>query len=211
MCWLATSSSRLWSPDLLEEAGVLDRQDGLAGERLEQLDDGLRELAGRLAADDQHADDALLADSGTASSARKPACRSDARAPAAGRDIRASASEVRRSGRPARASAARPTSVVVGQAQPVLLDRRRAARPASGRTPGATNVPLVVVQLVDRAGVGAGEAGGVRDDGGQHLLEVERGGDGLADLAERLQLVDRAASARCAPGAPGTGGRSRWR
>ena len=92
------------------------------------------------------------------------------------------------------------------QAQAIAARPRRAARPASGRTRAGTNVAVVVVQLVDGAGVGAGEADGVRDDGGQHLLEVERRGDGLADLAERLQLRRRACAA-----APRTGGRSRWR
>ena len=62
LCWLATSSCSALLLDLLEQPGVLDRQDGLAGERLEQVDDGLGELAGRLAADHEHADDALLAD-----------------------------------------------------------------------------------------------------------------------------------------------------
>ena len=49
-----------------------------------------------------------------------------------------------------------------------------------------------VVELVDGAAVGVREAGGVRDDGGEHFLEVQRGGDGLADLAERLELLDGA-------------------
>ena len=59
--------------ELLEQAGVLDRQHRLAGERLEQLDDLWRELARRLAADhDQHADDRSSRRSGTASRARMP-------------------------------------------------------------------------------------------------------------------------------------------
>jgi hypothetical protein len=48
----------------------------------------------------------------------------------------------------------------------------------------------LLVQLVDRPGVGVGEADRVGDDGGQYLLEIERGGNGLADLAERLELAD---------------------
>ena len=48
--------------ELLEQAGVLDGERRLAGERLEQSDDLGRELAGLLAADHQHAEDALLAE-----------------------------------------------------------------------------------------------------------------------------------------------------
>ena len=37
----------------------------------------------------------------------------------------------------------------------------------------------------------AGELIGVRDDGVEHGLEVERRAEGLADVAQRLQLADR--------------------
>ena len=40
--------------------------------------------------------------------------------------------------------------------------------------------------------VGAGELVGAGDDRAEHGLEVERGAEGLADLAQRLQLLDRA-------------------
>ena len=48
------------------------------------------------------------------------------------------------------------------------------------------------IELVDGAGIRAGEVDGVQDDRREHFLEVERGGDGLADGAERPQLLDRA-------------------
>ena len=44
--------------------------------------------------------------------------------------------------------------------------------------------------LHDRAAVGAGQPDGVRDDGLEHLVEVEAGADDLADLAQRLELDD---------------------
>ena len=88
---------------------------------------------------------------------------------------------------------------------PLCVDRSRAARPAYGTRPGGRTSPVGLVELVDRAAVGLGEPGGVRDDGGEHLLEVERRGDRLADLAEGLQLADTR------PAAPRTTGRSRWR
>src|SRR5262249_25626857 len=47
--------------DLPEEAGVLDRQGGLRGERLQQLDRLARELAGRLAVHGHPADQVILA------------------------------------------------------------------------------------------------------------------------------------------------------
>ena len=49
-----------------------------------------------------------------------------------------------------------------------------------------------IVKLVDGAAIGLGEAGGVRHDGGEHFLEVQRRGDGLADLPEGAQLLDGA-------------------
>ena len=48
--------------DLPEQAGVLDRQGGLGGERLQDVDDLRRKLAGRLAIEGQAADDLVLAE-----------------------------------------------------------------------------------------------------------------------------------------------------
>ena len=52
---------------------------------------------------------------------------------------------------------------------------------------------LLLVEHVDRAGLGAGELHRLGDDGGEHGFEIERRIDRLADLAERAQLVDRSA------------------
>ena len=51
--------------DLPEEAGVLDGQGGLGGERLQDVHDFRRELAGRLPVEGQAADDLVLAERGT--------------------------------------------------------------------------------------------------------------------------------------------------
>jgi len=47
-----------------------------------------------------------------------------------------------------------------------------------------------LVVLEDRAAVGAGELAGAGDDGVEHRLDIEGGGDGSADLAEGRQLLD---------------------
>ena len=49
-----------------------------------------------------------------------------------------------------------------------------------------------LVVLVHDAAVGPGEPGGVGDDGGQHRLQIEGGGDGLPDLPQCVQFVNRA-------------------
>ena len=52
---------------------------------------------------------------------------------------------------------------------------------------------LQIVEDIDRAGLGAGELHRLGDDGGEHGLEIERRVHRLGHLAERAQLVDRAA------------------
>ena len=49
----------------------------------------------------------------------------------------------------------------------------------------------VLVEYVDRAGLGPRELGRLCDDGGQHGLQVDRRVDRLGDVAERAQLLDR--------------------
>ena len=50
----------------------------------------------------------------------------------------------------------------------------------------------LLVEHVDRAGIGARELHGALHDRGQHVFEVERRIDRLRDLAERPQFADRA-------------------
>ena len=72
------------------------------------------------------------------------------------------------------------------------------ARRASARAPaGVGGGPLdellgALVVLEDDAAVEPRELDGARDDGGQHRLEIERGADRAADLAQRRELLDRA-------------------
>ena len=47
------------------------------------------------------------------------------------------------------------------------------------------------VEHVDGAGVSAGQLHRLGDDGVEHGLEVERGIHRLADLAQRVELLDR--------------------
>ena len=49
-----------------------------------------------------------------------------------------------------------------------------------------------LVELVDGAAVGPGQRIGSGHDRREHAVDVERGGDGPADLAEGLQLPHRA-------------------
>ena len=76
-------------------------------------------------------------------------------------------------------AAARPRLPPSRQAQRRGSPRSSAPRGA-GRSPAGANASAGVVVLEDGAAVGAGEARGVRDDAGEHLVQVERGGDRLA-------------------------------
>ena len=50
---------------------------------------------------------------------------------------------------------------------------------------------LRLIEHEDRAGFGAGELHSLGDNGRKHGLQIERGIDRLADLAERAQLLDQ--------------------
>ena len=103
LCWLATSSCSALLLELVEEAGVLDGEHRLAGERLEQVDDLGRERARASSGDDQAADDVVLAQQ------RDGQQRADARpeqhVAQTGSEYAPALGDVRRSGR-ARASTA---------------------------------------------------------------------------------------------------------
>jgi hypothetical protein len=55
-----------------------------------------------------------------------------------------------------------------------------------------------LVVLEDHATVEPRQLDGPRDDGGQYHLEIQRGANGAADLAEGGELLDRARQ-RCGP------------
>ena len=175
--------------DLLEEARVLDRQDRLAGERLDQVHDRLGELAGRLAADHQHADDALLADQRDGQVGAEPGLDQHAersREPEAGLS-----QQVRRLDGGAAARGPTDRGVVL---KPRAAGVAEGSDHLVGHAVGSSvdEVAGCLVELEDRAAIGRGEAGGVRHDGRQHLLVIERRGDGLADLGEGALLLDGA-------------------
>ena len=182
LCRPATSSWRDLLLELPEHAGVVDGDRRLAGERLEQLGGALGEGTGDPAAHEQRADDLLL-----------PAQRHDEhRSPAGAReplDVRIARllREIRRAlGLPARSGT--PDEGLVE------MDARRAQggdELGLGAEAGADLEQLrLLVELEDRAALGAGELHGAGHDRRQHLVEVEARGHGLADLAERAQLVD---------------------
>ena len=149
LCWLAASSSRLVSCDLLEQPGVLDRQDRLAGERLEQVDDGLGNSPVSCGGSPGRRPPAARGRAG------RPAARGSQ--PAAGRPATGLGAKSRlRAARSATwtawpRSAARPTTLSSDEPQAILLDRREQLRRASDRRRAGENVARLVVELVDRA------------------------------------------------------------
>ena len=77
-----------------------------------------------------------------------------------------------------------------------LADPRRAPRFGEGAA-GLGRRPLdellgALVVLEDHAAVQPRQLDGPRHDRGQHRLEIERGADRAADLAQRRELLDRA-------------------
>ena len=183
MCWLATSSWRLFSSISLEQARVLDREHRLRGEGLQQVDRLLGNSPGSLAAHHQSADDALGAEQRHDQQRAKAGAHDDVENSDAG------SSADRRICIGARCAAAWPMP-----ASPMRICRSlMAAINPSLHAVGGAQAEFVrrLVENVDRAGVRAGELHRLGDDRVQHRLEVERGVDRLADLAQRAQLADR--------------------
>ena len=187
LCWEASSSARPCASSVWIQPGVVDGQRRLAGERLEQRDDLGREGAGRRRATspgrrgrDPRGGAARPAPSGglPRASVREPPAADHVRS----RDV-LDLDRARRA--PARPTAPSPSRMA--------RSARRAATHVVRRLSAArtTKTPVGVVVLVEDAAIGPGELGRVRHDGRQHRRQVERGGDGLADLAQRLCLGDR--------------------
>jgi hypothetical protein len=172
--------------DLPEQPRVLDGQRRLAGEGLEDIDDLRGKFAGRLLGDGEAADEVILTQQRNAQEGPRSRLQQDIAERAAVRPRLGDVGDLDRLERHGHAPGdalappdRRPPSHVdhfvreiVGGAEEELL--------------GA------LVVLVDGARFGAGELVGARDDGAEHGLEVERGAERLADLAEGLQLLDRA-------------------
>ena len=173
--------------DLPKEPRVLEREGRLGGEGLEQLDNLRRELPGRPPIDDEPADDVVLAQHRHRQ--QGPIARAQQRV-AQTAPVDALLRDVRDLDRLA----------VLGHPP------CRALTLADGRRPEQLHELVVeilrgqkveffprLVELVDRARVGAGELVRAGDDRRQHRLEVERRAHRAADLAERLQLLHRPA------------------
>ena len=188
LCWLA---SRAALALLLELAGTAgrSRSPGRTGWRTSGA--GRRPLGGNAPGDLARARERRRARAPRAAAARpaasgSPRCQHRADAAVVGDHRR---QQVRAPGS-RRARAAPP-----GRAVPSLRARSgppAAPRPAPadiGACARSSNSPALARRTRRWCRRRPREPDGVRDDRRQHLLEVERGGDGLADLAERLQLA----------------------
>jgi hypothetical protein len=172
--------------DLPEQARILDGQGRLGGEGLEQVDRLRRELAGGLPGHGEPADEVLLTEQGDGQERPRPGAQQDLAERA-------------------------PVGPFLGDIGDLdrLATRRHAPQDAftlSDRRPAGQSDDLGVdvvgsaqvkrlgglVVLVDRAGLSADELVGVRHDGLQHGLQVERGAERPAHVAKGRQLLHRA-------------------
>ncbi len=175
--------------ELAKQACVVDREGGLGGEGTEEIDGLGRELAGRLAGDQQCTEDAIVAQ----------------------QRHREQCPEARAIEQRAQSTGVGPGSIDVGN-----LDRRPGLRRLSdgafaeahgiralehllesGRGTGRQRAGGLIV-LADQPTVGAGEGDGVIDNRGEHGLRVQGRVHHLPDLPERAQLLDRARELPCA-------------
>jgi len=168
---------------LLEQARVLDRKRRLGREGLEALD-GLRcERTGLPTPDHQRADQPVLAEDRHHQHSSKAFAIEDVaeRIVRQVLDIRDLGRRPVQRGLPDNRLAEVDPGIAQGgnelEARPVVRARHEHL--------------LGPVELVDRPDVGAGELDRVRHNPFEHLLQVECRVDRLADLAERLQLLDR--------------------
>ena len=119
--------------------------------------------------------------SGTASRERQPSASSRSRCSSRATAPRSGTSSVVRS------AAARPTSV---ETRRMCSARSRSVSAGSPPAVARTRKQSVLgVVLHDRAAVRAGEPYGAADDAAQHLVEVQRRADRVADLPQHLELV----------------------
>ena len=166
---------------LPEHPRVVDGDRRLARERLEQLRGPVREGAGRLPPDDQRADDLLLPEQRNREQ-RAPSAANElveVRIGRLEREIRGLLRLAARGG----ATDERVVDVDAGRLQ--CGDQRRIGPDAGTQL----EAPIRLVVLEDRATLGPRELRRLRDDRVEDLVEVETRRDGLADLAERAQLL----------------------
>ena len=170
--------------DLPEETGVLDGQGRLGGERLQDIHDLGRKLAGRLPIEGQAADDLVLAEQGYGE--ERPIAESDERVPEAalvgpGLGDVGDLDGLAHLGR----APHEPFALPEGHG-PEGLDEGRVV------VVGGAQLELLggFVVLEDRAAVGAGELAGAGDDRVEHRLDVQRRADRPTDLTQRRQFLD---------------------
>ena len=182
------------------ELRIEQRESGLAGKRLQEVDRLLGEVAGPLPSDDQGADDLALAQHGYGDQGAPAGVPQDLQV-----RIRLDGVEVRHGDRPALLGGTADEGLVEvdpDRAQP--LDDLRVG-PVDGAHEEAT---VAFGVLHDRAAVGLGQLDGVLRDRAQDVVDVQAGADRLADLLQRLQLADLAGElGRCGPRAAGPAGR----
>ena len=170
--------------ELVEQARVLDGERGLRGERLEQLDRIVGEGPARLRRTISAPITSSSRSSGTPSSARMPGLEHRRMQRIGG--LRGQIRDL--NGVPLRDALADTVS-------PRRTGRARIARTSSSSMPWVAAIrkrARLGPRHVDGAAAGIGEGAGMRQDAREHGLELERGVDRAADLAERLQLAHRA-------------------
>ena len=170
--------------DLVEQPRVLDRDHRLRGEGLQQIDRAFRKLARLFAADHQRADNPIGTEQGHDQQRAEAGADDDIedwrfRLGLHVGNLNRHTLE-RQPGQIAASSNANVTILDLGS--DLLVHSVGRAQP---------EFPARIVERVDRARLGPGERSRLGDDRRQHGLQVDRGVDRLADLAERAQLADR--------------------
>ena len=170
--------------DLLEQLGVLDRQHRLISKRLDQIDGIGLKGARRLPADHKPADQAVLAQQRHGQQRAIPGLTNDV--------VEGVARFLIDIGDLHRAT------LESGAADGPLAQMDRPSGQGlddlGGELVSCLNLEHLSVRIIraKHTGVGVGECYGVTSDGAEHRLKLQGGVNRAADVAQRLQLADRA-------------------
>ena len=168
---------------LMKEPSMVDRGRRLARERLHQGDDARGEGSRPAAADDERAEDLGLAHEGYRKH-REPTRTEQLRQ----MSVQVRVADVRDRERPAGRGCLPHERVV--QTDPGGPERVEQLFARAER--GADRELLRLrVELEDGAAFGPGQLHGLGNDGRKHLVQIEARIDGVADLVQSLQLLDR--------------------